>query len=79
MNNQFINNLRIYVNWIPFVGIIVSIFAFIYVVFFKNGEILFAITYALVLLITHLLVWIPAKLTFKKIDNQKGAVAQSRI
>lgn len=65
MKERFISNLKVYVNFLPYSGIIIGVFAFIYAYFFSNKELAFAFLYAFIFFIVHLLVWIPARLVLK--------------
>lgn len=72
MQNQFIKNLRMYIRWIPFLGIIIGIFAFVYATFVKHSDPLPALIYGFALFAAHILIWMPARLILRKMDNDES-------
>lgn len=72
MQNQIIKNLRIYIQWIPFLGIIIGIFVFVYATFVKHSDPLLALIYGFTLFAVHILFWMSARLILRKMDNDES-------
>lgn len=66
LNSEIKKNLKTYVNWLPFLGMIIGIIVFLYAYFIANKELIFSILFASMCLVIHLMVWLPANIIFKK-------------
>lgn len=71
MQKVVVKNIRKYIQWIPFLGIFIGTFAFVYATFVKEGDPLVSLMYGFALFVVHILVWLPATLILRKMDKEE--------